>query len=126
MVFRCCPQHGWAADINVFDGVLACAVGAGNRLGEGVEIHDHEINRRNTVLLHLLVIRTASTEQSRVDPRVQRFYPPVHHFWKTGVLRDLHDPHAMIAQQSRGAAGGKNLHLRLHQTPRQFDDTGLV
>ncbi len=61
-----------------------------------------------------------------MDPRVQRFDPSVHHFRKTGVLRHLHDPHAMIAQQSRGAASGKNLGLRLHQPPRQFDDTGLV
>ena len=35
----------------VFDGFFACAVGAGNRLREGIAVYDHQINRWDAVQL---------------------------------------------------------------------------
>ena len=50
MVFRRSAHHCWATDIDVLNRILQRAVGPSHRRLKGVKIHDHQIDRCNTVV----------------------------------------------------------------------------
>ena len=50
MIFCCCANHGWTADINILDGVFKRAVRIGDGGFERVEVDHHQIDAIDRVL----------------------------------------------------------------------------
>ena len=49
------PHHGRSTDVDLFDAFLGAGT-RGDRLGEGVEVHDHELERLNAQFGQLTVV----------------------------------------------------------------------
>jgi hypothetical protein len=76
-----------SADIDVLD--AGREVGAArDRLLEGVEVHDHQVDRRDPVLRHLRGMRLVGTpaENAAMDRRLQGLHPAVHDLREAGVV----------------------------------------
>ncbi len=95
MIFCGGTDHRWSANIDVFDCVFEGAVGPRNGGFKGIQIDDHQINRRNVVVRHHAVIRA---QNSAMNFRVQRFNAAVHHLGKARVVRDFDDVDTLIAE----------------------------
>jgi hypothetical protein len=95
-------------------------------LGKRIEVNDHHIDRRDTVLLHDAVILTATAEDAAVYFRMQGLHASIHHFRETGVVRDFGTGRPLSASRRSGAAGGQQLDTTSGKRLREFDDTGLV
>jgi hypothetical protein len=119
-------QQGRAADVDVLDGRGQIASRIGDRLLEGIEIHDHQVDRLDLVLAHDPVVDTAPPQDAPVDARVQRLDPTVHHLREPGVVRDLGDGDALFGQESGGPAGGEDLDTFGGQVAGEGGQTGLV
>ena len=52
MILGCGTHHGRATDIDILDRFIQGTLRPGYRLLEGVEIHHHQVNRRNIVCNH--------------------------------------------------------------------------
>ena len=79
MVLRRRTEHGGTADVDVLDGLFAADPWLRNGAFERIKVHHDEVDRFDTVLLHLAhVLRQVRTpQQSSVDLRVQSFHAPV-------------------------------------------------
>ena len=84
-------HHGGAADIDILDRIIQCAVGFGNGGFEGVEVDYHQVNGVYAVEAHYFIINTATPQNAAVNFWMQGLYPAVHHFRKAGVRRDFSD-----------------------------------
>jgi len=49
----------------------------------------------------------AQAKQSAMNHRVQGLYPPIHHFWKPGMLTHIGDRNLLLPEQAGSAARGK-------------------
>ena len=126
MVLGRCSHHCRAADINILDGIFQRAVGFCDGGCEGVEVdHDH-VDGGDTVFCHHAVILASATEYAAVHFGVQGFYPAIHHFGETGVVRHLGDLQPGFLQQAIGAAGGEQFYAHLTQRRGEFGDTRFV
>ena len=84
VVLRRRADHRRAADVDVLDDVGVRRAAARRRLLERVEVHAHEVDELDRVLLggdHVRRVVTAG-EQAGVELRVQRLDPPVHDLGK--------------------------------------------
>ncbi len=71
MVLGGAAQHRRSADINVLDAILVAAIRFGDGAGEGIEIHDQQIDRRYLMFGHHRIIGAAAAQQAAVDLRMQ-------------------------------------------------------
>ena len=73
-VLRRGAEHRRAADVDHLDGLLLAHVLPARDLREGIEVHAHEVERLDSVLLERLHVRlhAAPSEDRAVDPRMQR------------------------------------------------------
>ena len=121
-------HHGGAADVDVLDGVFKRAVRFRHRCGERVEVHDHQIDRRDIGAFHGSHMRAqvAPPENAAMNLGVQGFDPAIQHFRETGVVTHFDDRDAGLLQHAGGTAGGKNFHAELAQGLREFHYAGFV
>ena len=79
-----------------------------------IQIHDHQIDRRDAVLRRLLaVFRFSAAEQNAaVHFRVQRLHAPAQHFRPAGQVGNVAHGDARFAQQLGRAAGRNNFDLQ--------------
>ena len=126
MILRCGANHRRAADINVLYRILQRAIGSRNGGFEGIQIDHHEIDWRDVMCGHDVVVGATSAQDPTVDFWVQGFDPAVHHFGKAGVIGDLDDVDAFFAEQSTGAAGRENLDTAMGQCLCKLDDAGFI
>ncbi len=84
-------HHSRPADINVLDQFARREAGARSSGFEGIQIHHHQINRRDAVLLHgLLIARfAAAIQDSAVHLGMQRLHAPAEHFRPPGKFRNI-------------------------------------
>ncbi len=84
-------QHGWAADIDIFNCIGKTAVRFGYGFHKRVEIDDYHINLFDIVLFHLgdMFRQVAAAQETAMNLRMQGFYPAVEHFREAGVVGDL-------------------------------------
>ena len=89
-VLRGRPDHRRAADVDLLDHVVG-GRSARDRLPEGVEVHDDEVEGIDGVLAELrhVVLVAAIGEQSRMDLRVERLHAPTQHLRRPRHFRDL-------------------------------------
>jgi hypothetical protein len=106
IILGCGAQHGRSADVDVLDRILERAPRFRNRLLEGVEVHDHQVDGLDAVLLHLPHVLgvVPPAQDPAVHLGVQGLDPPVEHLREAGELRDVLDRDARVAEQFGRAA----------------------
>ena len=121
-------EQARAADVDLLDQLRRTGVGVGGRLGERIEVHDDEVDRRDAVPADRLeVVRAVATRQdAAVDRRVQRLDPPVHHLGKPGDVGDVDDRETLGGQRLGGAAGGHQFDPKGGQAAAERRQPGLV
>ena len=95
---------------------------------ERVEIHDHQIDEPDAVLLGELEVLGVMTarEDAAVDHRMQRLDAAVHHLGEPGDVRDVDDRQAGIGERFGGAAGRDQLESTRRQTTAEFNQARLI
>ena len=73
-------QHAGAANVDVLDQLFEGHAGLGQRLLEGVQIHDHQVDGLGTDAFEIGVVGTRPSEQRAVHAGVQRLDSTIHHF----------------------------------------------
>ena len=121
-------QHRRSADVDVLDGVLHLHAGFGDRLPEGIEVHAHQVDEADAVLLQgLQVLRiVAARQQPAVHLRVQGLHASVADFGKSRHVADIDHLDAALAQQFHRAARGDHLPAQRPQPAREIHYAGLV
>ncbi len=122
------PHQARAADVDLLDQRVEGRVGVLSGLGEGVKVHDHEIDRGDAVAGDRLeVVRAGPPRQDAgVDGRVQGLDPPVHHLGKAGHVGDANDGQPGGRQGRGGAAGRDEFDPEGSQAPAKLNQSGLV
>ena len=84
---------------------------------ERVEVHRHQVDRRDVVLAHLLQVfrLVAAAEDAAMDLRHQGLHAAVQDLGKAGMLGDFLDRHARLAQGAGRSAGGQDFHAARRQ-----------
>ena len=100
-----CTQHGRPANINILDRHRQITVGTCHRLLKRIQVHDHQVYRRDIVCRHHGLIDTATRKNTAVYFRMQGLDAPVHHLGETGKVGNLDDRNTRLGQQLCGAAG---------------------
>ena len=87
-IFGSGTNHRRATDVDVFDGFFGRHIGARNRGFKGIQIHAHQVNRRDIVIFqrHQMLRHIAPRQQSAMNRGMQSFDATIHHF---GKIRDL-------------------------------------
>ena len=121
-------EQGGPADIDVLDGFLQGDVGPRRDLLEGIEVHHDQINRTDAVLSDCCFMPRIAPEekQAAMHFRVQRLQAAVEHFREPGIIAQLDDRQAGLAQEPGGAAGGNQLHARCRECLREGNESCLV
>src|SRR5258708_4061623 len=90
IIFRRGPDQRRSPDIDIFDGIVELYARLRNRLLEWIKIHDHEIDRFDSMLKHLplMALLAAPRENPSVDFRMQRLHPSAQHLRRTGKALD--------------------------------------
>ena len=126
VVLRCRTDHGRSTNINIFHRVLQSAVRSCDGGLEWVEVHHYQINRWDLVSGHHLVVGAAPTQNAAMNFGVQGFHATIHHLGKSGVIRDFHHAHSLLAKHLAGAAGGENLDVARCQCAGEINDAGFI
>ena len=121
-------QHGRAADVDVFDGVVERAVFLGNSCLERVQIDHHHVDGRNVVLGQLghVLGEIAAGQDATVHFRVQGLDAAIEHFREAGVVGHFGHGQAVVGQHFGGAAGGQELDAHGGQRASEVQHTGFV
>ena len=101
---------------------------AGRRLLERVEVHAHEVDELDLVLLRRDHVRrvVAAREQPGVELRVQRLDAPAHDLGEAGEVVDRADLEPGGLERLRRAPGGDDLDAEVGEPLRELDDPRLV
>jgi len=121
-------DHGWAADIDVFDEMAEGDIGLRCSLFEGVEVDDDHVDGHDAVLGDggFVLGFASDVEQAAVNSGVEGFDAAVEHFGEAGEVADVFDFEAGVAEGAGGAAGGDELHAEAGERLREGDETGFV
>ena len=117
-----------AADVDILDRIFQRAARFGDRLAKGIEIDDHEIDCRNTVLgqRRRMLQRIAARKNATMHLGMQRLHPAVQHFGKTGVVADFGNGESGMGERFRGASGGEQSHSQRGEAARKVDQAAFV
>ena len=90
VVLRCRAQHRWATYINLLDGFCHSSTLFGDGLAEWIEVHAHEVDELDTVLLQCLEVRwlIAASEKTAVHLWVKGLNATVADLWETRYIAD--------------------------------------
>ncbi len=115
VVLRSRPDHRRAADVDVLDRLLLGHAGACDRLGEGIKVHAHEVDRLDPLALercHVL-LGVPLGEQRRMEARVERLHPPAQDLLLAREDRNVCHLEPRLADRARSAARREQLHAHL-------------
>ena len=117
MVLGGAAQHRGTTNVDVLDGVVEGGVGPRDRLLEGVQVDDYQVEGLDPVLPDGGFVRgiAAQIQEAAVDFRVQRLHPAIEHFREAGVGAQIGDGQTAFAQGTGGAAGGNQFDAGLGQ-----------
>jgi hypothetical protein len=110
---------------------IACAsvtLRSANRRLERIEVHDHEVDRRQRVHLEIGAIAgvVAAREDAAVDARVERLDAAAQHLGAARQRLDVLDLESGVAQRLRRAAGADELDAETAQPARELDQPAFV
>ncbi len=100
VVLRGGTDHRGATNVDVLDAGVIIRTG-GNGGFKWVEIHNQQVDRPDTMLVHRSHMRRvrAQSQQTTVHFGMQRLHAAIHHFRKTGVFAHVDDGNAGLAQR---------------------------
>src|SRR5699024_7473039 len=107
VVLRRGAHHRRPADVDLLDALVLAGAG-GDRVGEWVEVDDHQVERRHLELLELFPVgvQAAVGEDAGVDARVQGLHPTVQALGELGDLLHRGDRYARVGDHARSGTGG--------------------
>ena len=128
IILRRGAHQGRTADIDILDRFVAGDAGLRYRTLERIEVDDHQIDRLDSVILHLLLMARfgAAAQNSAVDFRMQRLHAAVEHLGKAGELFDRLDLHARRFERGLGASGRDQLDAAARERAREIREPALV
>src|SRR6185369_8447043 len=90
--------------------------------------HAQEIDGPDAMLLQCRHVRrqVAACEQSAMNLRVKRLYPPIEHFGEVSQVADSNDLDSRVGQRFCGASGRNDLDALIHEPPCKLDDSRLI
>ena len=121
-------HHGWATDIDVFNGVFEGAVGVGHRGLERIQVDDEQVNGANAIRLQRLHVlgHVTARQQTPVYHRVQGFHAAIQHLGKASDIGHFTHGQAGLRKQFGGPAGGDQANAQTMQGLREFDNASFV
>jgi hypothetical protein len=119
-------NHGRSADINILHRVFQRAVGTCDGGLEGIQIHHDQIDGRDFVGRHHLIVCAAPAQDAPVNFWVQGFHATTHHLGEAGVVGDLHHAQPLLAEQPARAASRENLDVARRQCAGEINDAGFI
>ena len=119
-------QHGGAADVDVFDRLLAGAIRTRHGLLERIEVDHQQVDGGNAVFLHDGVVDAAAAEQSAVNTRMQGLDATVHDFRKVRQLANLTRRNGVGRKHTVRATRGNDFRPVVRKCSRQFEQACLV
>ena len=122
------PDHRRAADVDVLDHLVLGGAAARRGLLERVEVHAHEVDELDPVLLggdHVGRV-VAAGEQAGVELRVQRLDAAVHDLREAGEVVDRADREARGRQRLGRPAGRDELDVERGEALGELHDARLV
>jgi len=127
VILRRRADHCRPANVDILDAFVEAGA-ARDRLLEGIEIDDQEINRLDPVGIHRrLVLRiVADGEQAAMHLRVQGLDAPVHHLGKAGELGNILHREARLGEHAPRAAGRDEIDAARAQRAGEIDEPRLV
>lgn len=117
-----------AADVDLLDRFFAGDTGAGDRLLEGIEIHDHQFHGDDAVfgdqfeVLRLIV----ADEDAAEDFGMERFDPSVEHLGKLRVLSNVASFDAVIEEVFSCSAGAVDFDATSNEALREGGEARFV
>ena len=120
-------DHGRPTDVDLLDAVLHTGAG-GDRVGEGVEVDDDEVEGGDLQLLELahVVGQAGVGEDAGVDARVQGLDPSVEALGEAGQVLDLGHGQPQAGDGGGGPTGRDELDAGLGQATDEVLEAGLV
>jgi hypothetical protein len=120
-------QRG-TAHVDVLDDLLLRDAAARGRALERIQVHDHQVDRRDAVLgeRQPVLLARAHRQQPGEDRRMQGLDAPVEDLGKAGVVLDRPRLDAVLGQLGRRAAGRDDLDAQLCQGASEVDHSTLV
>ena len=127
-VLGCRTKHRGSADVDVLNGILHLHVGFGDRLPERIEVHAHQVDELDAVLLQgFQMLRVvAARQQPAVDLRMEGLDPSVADLRESRHVADVDDLDAALPQQFHRAARGDHLPTERPEPLGELHDTRLV
>ncbi len=121
-------DQGRAADIDLLDRFGFGYARAFDGLLERIEIHDHELDGDDPVMMTLLLVHRvpAAVENAAVHGGVERLDPAAEELRVAGDLADVADRDARVPERGGGATGGDDLDAVARQPVRELDQADLV
>ena len=122
------PQQARAADVDILHDLVEGNPRPCRRLGEGIEIHQHQVHQGDLMplqRLEVLGLRTAG-EDSGVDLGVEGLDAAVEHLGKARDGLDLHDLQPLLAQRLGSPAGGDDFEAQTVQPRGKAREALLV
>ena len=128
MVLRRGADHARTTNVDLFDRFLDGNARLGDRLLEWVEIADHQLERRDVVLLDRggVAGEVGTAENRPVDLWVQRLHATVHDLRKAGVARDVDDVDTGLLEVAGRSASGEDFEAERDQSLCEWSEVGLV
>jgi hypothetical protein len=127
VVLRRRSQEARPADVDVFDQLVPSRLAVEGAL-KVVEVHDHDVDRLDAVLVHLrsMGLELSSGQDAAEDLGVERLHPPVEHLGRAGEVRQVAHVDARRANGAGRPARGQELGAELREPACQLVDAGLV
>lgn len=106
-VFRRSADHGWSADVDLFDGGGLIGTGA-YCIGERVQVHDHQVERLDIEFLKLrgMVLIGHIGKNTGMDVGIEGLDSAIKAFRESGDFGYFGHLHAQISKTLRGGTGG--------------------
>ena len=126
--FAARAQQRRTADVDELDGLLLGDPVTRHRGLERVEVHAHEIERLDRLLLeraHVL-LDVQPRQDARVHPRVERLHASAEHLRERRQALDADHLQADVLEQAGGAAARHDLDVERGQAARECREPGLV
>ena len=105
MILSCGANHGWATDIDIFNGIFKTTIWFSYGVFKGIKVHHHHIDRVDIMGLHRILVLPTTGQNATVHFRVQGLDPAVHDFRVASVCRHFGDYQASVLQKLGCTAG---------------------
>ena len=129
MIFGSSPDHRRTSDINVFDRLIPGDIRSGHRFPERVQIHHHQINGGDALLLQISLMGSITSfgKDAAVHPRMQGLHSTAENLRCAGVLGHTGHRKSGIFQNLGGpTAGQKRITMGAMQRLRQRHNAVFV